>query len=317
MRSIVSFGLLAACVLPMSAQSLGPSTVSSTGGSGSDDSHTLSWSVGQSSSATYIVSDHVATAGVLQPEGVVLHLNMAALLEGSYDANTGLMHDSLRVRGLLPDHEPFTSMGLQTVGVQGGSQLMPDALQVSGPDAVVDWVWVELRDAGDASHVLAARAAVVQRDGDVVDTDGASPVRMTALPGFYRIALLHRNHLPVLTLNALQLNAGSLNGFDLTAGDQPLHTPDAQVLHDGKYMLWRGDVNGDGSVKYTGAGNDRDPILEAIGGSVPTNTTTAYSANDVNLDGTVKYTGANNDRDPVLVTVGGVVPTAVRAQPLP
>jgi hypothetical protein len=82
-------------------------------------------------------------------------------------------------------------------------------------------------------------------------------------------------------------------------------------------MLWRGDVNGDGSVKYTGAGNDRDPILEAIGGSVPTNTTTAYSANDVNLDGTVKYTGANNDRDPVLVTVGGVVPTAVRAQPLP
>ena len=28
----------------------------------------------------------------------------------------------------------------------------------------------------------------------------------------------------------------------------------------------------DGPVKYTGAGNDRDPILTNIGGVVPTNT---------------------------------------------
>jgi len=31
----------------------------------------------------------------------------------------------------------------------------------------------------------------------------------------------------------------------------------------------------------------------------------------------VKYTGADNDRDPVLVTIGGSVPTAVRNAQVP
>jgi hypothetical protein len=35
------------------------------------------------------------------------------------------------------------------------------------------------------------------------------------------------------------------------------------------------------------------------------------------MDGVVKYTGASNDRDPILVMVGGSIPTATRAQQLP
>jgi hypothetical protein len=37
----------------------------------------------------------------------------------------------------------------------------------------------------------------------------------------------------------------------------------------------------------------------------------------VNLDGTVKYTGENNDRDPILQAVGGSVPTNVREGSVP
>ncbi len=70
-------------------------------------------------------------------------------------------------------------------------------------------------------------------------------------------------------------------------------------------------------MKYTGADNDRDPVLVTIGGTVPTNTVSGYLPADVNLDGTVKYTGVRNDRDPILLTIGGTVPTAVRVQPLP
>jgi hypothetical protein len=68
---------------------------------------------------------------------------------------------------------------------------------------------------------------------------------------------------------------------------------------------------------YTGAGNDRDPVLQAIGGAVATNTQSGYLATDINLDGVVKYTGVRNDRDPILVSIGGVVPTNVRTQQLP
>jgi hypothetical protein len=81
--------------------------------------------------------------------------------------------------------------------------------------------------------------------------------------------------------------------------------------------LWPGDTNFDGQVKYTGMDNDRDVVLQAVGGATPTNTVTGYLRADINLDGIVRYTGANNDRDLILQTIGGVVPTATRLQQLP
>ena len=37
----------------------------------------------------------------------------------------------------------------------------------------------------------------------------------------------------------------------------------------------------------------------------------------VDRNGTLKYTGAANDRDPILQNIGGVVPTTTRAKQLP
>jgi len=73
-----------------------------------------------------------------------------------------------------------------------------------------------------------------------------------------------------------------------------------------------GDVAGNQNLKYVGSGNDRDLILQLIGGSTITNTLTGYLSADVNLDGVVKYVGSTNDRDPILVNIGGSVPTVVR-----
>ncbi len=294
------------------SQTLAPRAVLPAGG----ENPALSWTLGQPSSATFTAGNTLATAGVQQPEGVLLSLHIDALLDGPYDAATDLMHDSLRTRGLLPLLEPFSALGHPPVGLQAGAQLTPSALTATGPDALVDWVFVELRGADDASRIDAARSAVVQRDGDVVDMDGVSPVRITALPGSYRIALLHRNHLPVLTQTPVVLGAGA-NALDLTMGNVPLHVPNAEVLRDGRFLLWQGDVNGEGTVKYTGASNDRDLVLVNVGSTTPNNTASGYLPTDVNLDGTVKYTGARNDRDPILQTVGSTTPNNVRVQPLP
>ncbi len=295
-----------------SSQTLAPRAVVPAGG----ENPALTWTLGQPSSATFTAGSTLATAGVQQPEGVLLSVHIDALLDGPYDAVTNLMHDSLRTRGLLPVTEPFTALGHPPVGLQRGAQLAPAALSATGPDAVVDWVFVELRGADDASRIDAARAAVVQRDGDVVDVDGVSPVRITALPGSYRIALLHRNHLPVLTQAPVVLGAGA-NTLDLTLGNVPLHVPNAEVPRDGRFLLWQGDVNGNSAVKYTGSVNDRDPLLVNVGSTTPNNTASGYLRTDVNLDGIVKYTGARNDRDPILLTVGSTTPNNVRAQPLP
>ena len=81
--------------------------------------------------------------------------------------------------------------------------------------------------------------------------------------------------------------------------------------------LWAGDVTFKGESKYTGASNDRDPILVTVGSTTPNNTVNAYSTRDVNLDGTVKYTGSGNDRDPILVNVGSTTPNSTRLEQLP
>jgi hypothetical protein len=55
-----------------------------------------------------------------------------------------------------------------------------------------------------------------------------------------------------------------------------------------------------------------------VGGGTPTNTVNnVYDRRDVNLDGRIKYTGSNNDRDVILQTIGGTVPTTTRTQQLP
>ena len=82
-------------------------------------------------------------------------------------------------------------------------------------------------------------------------------------------------------------------------------------------MMWAGDVNRDGVLKYTGLNNDRDLILSKIGGSVATNVVVGYYLEDVNLNGIVSYTGANNDRDLILYNIGGTVATNTVIAQLP
>ena len=298
------------------AQTLEPRAVVPAGGAGEGGGSSLNWTLGQPASATYSASGNLLTAGVQQPEGLRLSMNIIALLDGPSSPGADRMHDSLRTRGLLPVTEPYTALGHPPVGLQGAGVLHATALLHSGDDAVVDWVFVELRAADDAGRIDAARAGLLQRDGDVVDVDGVSPLRITAAPGSYHLALLHRNHLPVMTQDPVLLGTGP-NAFDLSTSGTALHVPDALTQRNGRHLLWSGDVSGDGTVMYTGADNDRDLVLQAIGGTVPTNTVSGYTPTDVNMDGTVRYTGADNDRDPILRNIGGTVPTNVRAQPLP
>lgn len=246
-----------------------------------------------------------------------LPLRAKVLLQGAFDAASDLMRDDLRTAGLLPLVEPYTALGLVPDNTEAST--WPAVLAVSGNDAIVDWVLVELRSADDAATVVGAQAALVQRDGDVVGMDGNGAVFFPQAPDNYHIAVRHRNHFGVMTRLPLAMNA-STTLLDLTVdGSDTYGTGACTPLGGtpGRQGLWAGDVTGDGTLKYTGADNDRDPILTAIGGTVPTNTITGYRSEDVNMDGIVKYTGPNNDRDPILMNIGGVVPTNTRVEQLP
>ena len=142
-------------------------------------------------------------------------------------------------------------------------------LTVTGSNAIVDWVRVEVRDALDATKVLASRAALLQRDGDVVDTDGTSGVRLPVPAGNYHVAFRHRNHLAICTASPVAVSSG-MALLDLSQPLVPAWGVDGRKLVGGYAALWSGNSLSDSIVRYTGGQNDRDPILSNVGGSVPT-----------------------------------------------
>lgn len=264
-------------------------------------------------SGLVVLSDYDLGLFVLRPR---LSLRLKALLEGPYDPAAGLMRDDLRAQGLLPLTEPYTALGYAFTGSAAGASTTSGVLAVTGANAIVDWVVVELRDAADPHVVKESRAALIQRDGDIVGTDGVSPVPFTLPVDDRYIAVRHRNHLAVMTAQPLRVSVAE-RSYDLSNGSLALYGTAPVKDINGRQALWMGNAVMDDRLKYTGANNDRDPMLVRVGGSVPTATAAGYFIEDANLDGVVKYTGAVNDRDPILVNIGGSVPTAIRVQQLP
>jgi hypothetical protein len=86
-------------------------------------------------------------------------------------------------------------------------------------------------------------------------------------------AIRHRNRLDVMTATPLALDA-AITTINLPLLDQATFGIDGRKSITGALpvqALWAGEVTFDQRLKYTGENNDRDPILQTVGGSVPTN----------------------------------------------
>ena len=236
-------------------------------------------------------------------------------LDGPYSEVDGLMRDDLRLASRIPSTEPYTALGFSHVG-GGGEQVANSVLSVTGPNAIVDWVYVELRGANLPHPVLATRCALVQRDGDVVAVDGLSPVMLQLTPGTYHVTVRHRNHLGIMTATPIAIGSAP-STVDFRSSAAPVWGTNARKGIGAAMCMWAGNARVDRTLSYTGQDNDRDPILMVIGGIIPTNSVTGYYLEDTNLSGEVKYTGAANDRDLILQNIGGTIPTNSLLEQLP
>jgi hypothetical protein len=254
-----------------------------------------------------------------------LYLAPKVFLQGAYDPATGLMNDNLRTLGFIPTSQPYSTAPYAakfTHVLTGGAEVTtPAVLAVTGPNAIVDWVFIELRDKNNNANVIATRAALVQRDGDVVDVDGVSPVKFSNLVGNeYYVALRHRNHMGVMSANTVFLNLvgtpvnftnGSVPEFNFGVQNGINYATLAQKdLNPGVRGLHAGNAEPDNKVKYQGAGSDRNAILTQVLNH-PGNTlfefnynfATGYYSGDINMDGQVKYQGAGSDNNILLNVV--------------
>ncbi|MEZ0538337.1 Ig-like domain-containing protein [Fibrella arboris] len=272
----------------------------------------------------------LATVSVLVQQPVdpaALVLRLKVLLQGALIGGTNnLMRDDLRSQQFLPLTEPYSAMG----GVRfthvngGGGETMPasvTAQNVGTGDAIVDWVFVELRDPSNLSLVVATRSALVQRDGDVVlASDGVSPLSFPGMTGSFYVSVKHRNHLGVMTATSVPLSVtGTIVDFTSSSSAQTWNKVVGvfnyegweQTTVNGKQALWAGDANHNGKVKYQGTANDLILIFSEVIGAQTGSTNPLYNYNnalgyyfgDVNMDGKVKYQGTSNDTSLIFTNV--------------
>lgn len=180
-------------------------------------------------------------------EGQGISLAAKAILEGAFDNTTGKMSNYYGSSNLLPTAQPysnFTHLG------SGGETTASTILTANaGDNSIVDWIFLELRDKNNASNRLYTRVGLLQKDGDIVDMDGVSPITFSsATADNYYIAVRHRNHLGFRTANTVALsNVPMVLNFTNNTIALNGSTPTTLVATN-TYAMVSGDANKDGSI---------------------------------------------------------------------
>lgn len=249
-------------------------------------------------------------------------LALKIMLQGPYNTATMKMNDNLRNLAAFPITAPatygagkFVHAGWQPAG---GYNISPSVLAVTGDDAIVDWVFLWLKDPANPATTVQTRLALVQKDGDVVDLDGASPVSVPANAGNYIVGVGHRNHLSVRTPNGpgLALNEAAATPYDFTTamgqayGTNPMKQ--VQTTPTAIFALWGGNSSANNSVRATGPPsiNDYSVILNTLG-SATNIIPNVYSNADINMDGTIRMTGPPTINDYTKLLSILITPTTI------
>lgn len=188
-----------------------------------------------------------------------------------------LMRDQLRSAGLIPTNSPYID----------GAQTTTDVLNVASPveDAIVDWVWIEIRESADSPEFIIGKSALLQRDGDLVEVDGVSPIQLPVITaGNYYLVVQHRNHLGVRSANALFFSPTTPVVIDFTATDTVYEGGSIATvqLNNGNYALICGDLDGNTQIQNT----DVNTIIPLLGGA-------GYDPADLDMNGQIQNADIN------------------------
>jgi hypothetical protein len=247
-------------------------------------------------------------------------VSIKALLSGPYIIGTQLMQDSLRVKSLIPNLEPYSSAPYNTIFTHingGGAEAIGlNVLNTTGNDAIVDWVFVQLRNKLNSSIVVATKSALIQRDGDIVSaSDGTSPLQFNVPADNYYISVKHRNHLGIMGASSIALSStntvvdftdGSRSLYLAASNNNPSPLTGATKIMGGKYAMYAGNCNIANTTwsRYITYNNllqsDRTSLVAY---TTPTGTVNGYSIFDVDMNGYARFNGLNPDRLVILLNV--------------
>ena len=258
------------------SQSIEKFSIDSGGASASAGGIQILYTIGEVNVQEYSTSTLSVSEGFINPQQLIIKIDPKIFLEGPY--NAGIMLDGLRSTGNIPTTSPYID-GLTTNS---------SVFSVTGTDAIIDWVWIEIRDSTDGTTVINSTSALLQADGDVVSTDGIAAITVNVPEDNYYIMISHRNHLGVRTANTINLIGGT-QSIDLTADSALIEggTNAIADLGDGNLALFSGDFDGNGQVQ-----NSDKIAVEILRG------TNGFSNADLDMNSEVQNTDIQNKLNP-------------------
>ncbi|WP_299440130.1 LamG domain-containing protein [uncultured Aquimarina sp.] len=231
--------------------------------------------------------DYDAAPNVVQSltvnAGMILVSPKIYLQGAATNPNTGeetLMRDDLRGGGMIPTTSPYADALVLDSAV----------LAVTGADAIVDWIWIELREANDNTVFVEGKSALLQRDGDIVNVDGVSSVSFVLSADDYYIAIKHRNHLGVLSINTHYLSSSNPI-VDLSSDNTSLQGGANAVVDmgNGIFAIPVGDQDENGQIQNA----DINAVVQSLGSS-------GYNKADMDMNGQIQNTDINTLMNPNL-----------------
>ncbi|WP_299768125.1 hemagglutinin protein [uncultured Dokdonia sp.] len=258
------------------AQTIDRFSIDSGGASTAAGNISILYTIGEVQIAERNTATLSISEGFIAPQRIRIRIHPIVFLQGAFtNPNAGeesLMRDDLRIASsiLIPTTSPYDSTTCD-----------PSVFTTTGANAIVDWILIELRDENDASNVLVSQSALLQRDGDIVATDGTSAVAINSPSGNYYIAVRHRNHLGILTASTVSLSE-TVTNLDLSTDINAVigGALALRAMGNGIFAMYAGDVNSDGSILNT----DIASALSASGGI------NVYAGSDANMDGNILNT---------------------------
>lgn len=272
MKTKITFLIAGLIAMVVQGQSIEKFSIDSGGASASAGNIQILYTIGEVNVAERAAGNIQVSEGFINPIILSISVNPKVFLQGPYmnPVTGGLMNDDLRTG--LSTTSPYAD----------GLTCNASVFTVTGSDAIVDWVLVELRDAADRTIVIESRSALLQRDGDVVDMDGTSAVLFTSPAASYYVLVNHRNHLGILSATSIAV-AGS-TAVDLSANPAAVFGGNNAVTNmGGIYAMYSGDFDGNGQVQNS----DATGVLLLLGSS-------GYLAADMDMNGQVQNTDINN-----------------------
>lgn len=276
---IIIFALLFSSVLL--AQTLERSVIGVSGTTFSTINTSLDFTVGELVVTTSVNGTTTLTQGFHQ-EKITLEIQLAPIvfLQGPLvTSGTNTMDDSLRSNSLLPTTSPY-----------------PDALtcqatvfDTTGNNAIIDWVWVTLRDKNDTSVILASKSALLQADGDIVGIDGISSLTIDLPTDNYYVAINHRNHLGIMSATAISLHTSTATIVDLSDTTTSIFGGSNSVIamSNGIFAMIAGDFDENGQIQNT----DANALIQQLGIS-------GYNKADLDMNAQVQNSDVNNLLNP-------------------